>query len=290
MDTSRFDLVSRLFGERRLSRRQALVGGAATVAASTLATTSVAQDATPDASPMAAAPKVEKTMYLFVQSFQSGTLEPNADNDFHTLTLGNGLGQTLYFGDRPSRDVGAAPTDTFLQGLGFSADNPPNAALIVDAGEGETDLAVLELFEPSYDTETHTAAYQVRGLEAWEDSLQLGLEDTPSDLSAMAATFGAAHLLIDDCADGPIGCYNFDGGGWGESIGSFQGQGMCYNYLVCMPCEPYGHVQPDRCSTSQYWSQKCYDTFANGEQMAVASYFDSADLLGCTDGSTPSDW
>ncbi|MGN6033460.1 MAG: hypothetical protein ACTHQE_17545, partial [Thermomicrobiales bacterium] len=154
----------------------------------------------------------------------------------------------------------------------------------------EADLAVLELFDPAYDVATRTATYHVKGLEAWKDSLDLSLQDAPSDLSGIAPTFGAAHLLIDDCADGPIGCYDFDGGGWGDSIGSFEGQGMCYNYLVCMPCEPYGHVQPDRCSTSQYWSQKCYDTYANGEQMAVASYFDSADLLGCTDGSTPSDW
>ncbi len=258
MDATRFDRISRLFADRRLSRRQAVVGATAAAAVGLGASRAAAQDALPVASPVADG-GYEKTTYLFVQSFQTGSLEPNADGETHTLTLEQGLGQTLYFGDRPSRDVGVSPTEQFLEGLGFSVENPPNAALIVDVGEGTSDLAVLELFEPTYDVATHTATYQVKGLEAWEDSLDLGLQDAPSDLSGIAPTFGAAHLLIDDCADTPVDCYDVGGTWWG----SFDAQPFCYNYLQCMPCEPFGHVQPDKCSTYTHWSQKCSDQHDN---------------------------
>ncbi len=73
--------------------------------------------------------------------------------------------------------------------------------MIVQTGDGDTDLAVLELFAPTYDESTRTATYQVKGLEAWEDSLDLGLQQSPDDLSGITPAFGAAHLLIDDCED-----------------------------------------------------------------------------------------
>jgi hypothetical protein len=172
----------------------------------------------------------------------------------HTLTLENGLGQTLFFGDRPSREVGVTPTEEFLKGLGFSPTNPPNAALIPDAGDGETDLAVLELFSPTYDPSTHSATYQVKGLEAWEDSLQFGLQQTPVDLSGLTPDFSGAHLLIDDCADAQIGGNGVDDG----SLNRLEEvQTMCYNYAQCMPCTPYGHNQPNACATYDYWATQC---------------------------------
>jgi hypothetical protein len=296
MEQTRFDGISKLFARKRLSRRQAMRQGTAGLAAAGLAATglnaAVAQDGTPAASPVA--DNAEQTMYLFVQSFQAGTLAPHPDGESHTLTLERGLGQTIYFGDRPSRDVGVSPTGQFLATLGFSEENPPNAALLVDAGAGETDLAVVELFEPSYDEATHTATYRVKGLEAWEATGGLGLQDSPTDLSGLAPVFGAAHLFIDDCADGTVGCFaTYRDGSWGGAVGSFQGQGMCYNYLVCIPCEPHGHTQPDRCSTLPYWSKKCQDTYSSqcGELGGgCRAFYDNADLLGCTDGSTPSGW
>src|SRR5262245_48678681 len=103
MATSRFDTVSKLFARRRSSAR-------------------IAQDATP------AAWDGEKVPYLFVQSFEGGSIAPKAgEAGTYTVTLDHGLGQTLYFGDRPSRGVGAVPTPQFLEALGFPDDNPPNA-------------------------------------------------------------------------------------------------------------------------------------------------------------------
>ena len=121
MATSRFDTISKLF-----ARRKAVAGGV------------FAQEATPSASDTTIPTDPwtgEKIPYLFVQSFEGGTIAPKEGEDgTYTITLEHGLGQTLYFADRPSRDVGAVPTHQFLQGLGFPADNPPNAALVVDDG------------------------------------------------------------------------------------------------------------------------------------------------------------
>lgn len=294
MNPTRFDRVSQLFAERRMSRRQALATGTAGLAAAGLATaglpSAIAQEAPPVASPEPTAG--EKVTYLFVQSFQSGSIAPAAGQDGrYTVTLEQGLGSTIYFGDRPSRDVGTSPTAEFLDGLGFSDDNPPNAALLVETAPGETDIAVVELFNPTYDEATHTATYEVEVLESWQDDLALGLSEEPADLASLAPSFGTAHLLIDDCSDGPVGCYSVEDGGYGYRVGTFEGQGMCYNYLVCIPCDPYGHTQPDRCSTLVYWADKCQQSY--GDQCGTegcAAFYSNADLLGCTGGVTPDDW
>ncbi len=94
--------------------------------------------------------------------------------------------------------------------------------------------------------------YDVTVLENWEDTTELGLQEAPADLSDLPASFGATHLFIDDCANDSIECW--DGG---NLVSKFTAQTFCYNYLICMPCEPYGHTQPDRCSTRDYWTNKC---------------------------------
>jgi hypothetical protein len=253
MNTLRFDEIAKGFANRRLSRRRALAAAGAGLAAAGLSTAG-AQDATPVATPGTA--PADKVTYLFVQSYQSGSIAPKAGADGrYTVTLEQGLGQTIFFGDRPSRDVGATPTSQFLEGLGFSDDNPPNAALILETGSGETDIAVVELFNPAYDESTHTASYEIVGLESWEDDLDLGLQEDPTDLAGLGASFGAAHLFIDDCADTTVQC--IDHGANDGLAGVYEGVPACWNYAVCMPCEPYGHVQPDRCSTQNYWTDKC---------------------------------
>ena len=64
--------------------------------------TVAAQDATPEAM------NDENTSYLFLQSFQSGSIvAKDGEADTFTLTLEQGLGQTIYFSDRPERIVGA---------------------------------------------------------------------------------------------------------------------------------------------------------------------------------------
>ena len=52
--------------------------------------------------------------------------------------------------------------------------------------------------------------------------------------------------------------------------------GFCYNYAICMPCEPYGHTQPDGCATLNYWTQKCNASMSG--------------CTGCTFGNCTADY
>lgn len=260
MENSRFDTVSKLLATRR-TRRQALTAAGAIAAAGLATRGAIAQEATPAADVF---DPTQKIPYLFVQSFQSGSIAPKegADDTF-TVTLEHGLGQTLYFSDRPLRDVGATPTPQFLAGLNFSATNPPNAAFVLQTGAGETDIAVVELFAPTYDEASKTATYDVKVLENWEDSTDLGFSEAPADLAAVASSFGAAHLFIDDCADDNLSCCpNSDIGTvifefCYNIIHDYGTTGYCYQYGRCVPCVPYYHDAPYYNATWDYWSAQC---------------------------------
>src|SRR5215207_830875 len=212
----RFDRIAKLFAGRRLSRREALTTSGAGLAAASLGAlaaaglspAATAQDATPpapDAEPNAG----HGPTMLFVQTYQSGSIVPTDGIDGrYTLTLEQGHGQTIYFSDRPDRIVGATDTPRFLEGLGFPADNPPNAALVVETAPGETDVAVVELFNPLYDPVSRGVTYEIEVLGNWQASLELALSEVPTDLAALAPSFGAAHLFIDDCPDEEVYCYS----------------------------------------------------------------------------------
>ncbi len=194
MNPNLFAQITRRFSDARLTRRTAAVS-----------TSLAAQDATPQ---VAYLPATEKPpTQLFVQSFQSGRIAPSASKfGTHTVTLAQGMGQTIVFTDRPSREVFTAPTPAFLDGLGFDADNPPNAAIVIDAGDGTTDIAVVELFNPTYDEVTHTATYDIAVLANWQNDLELGFQQEPADLANVAAEFGATHLFIDGCPEVTMAC------------------------------------------------------------------------------------
>ncbi len=266
MQSNRFGQISNLFGERRLSRRAALAQGAGLAAGGAAmvgmnATT--AQDATPvtEATPAVVPEMGDKTMFLFIQSFQSGSIAPASEGvATHTVTLEQGLGETIYFADRPSREVGASPTPDFLEGLGFDADNPPNAALIMETAPGETGIAVVELFNPTYDDATHTATYDIAVLANWKNDLESGFQEASTDLSELPDEFGSTHLFIDDCRDRLIQCYNLlDNRGF---VGSLGPQGFCYWWSTasCLPCTPKTAQQP--WDTRAYWTKMCNDTLA----------------------------
>lgn len=273
MNPSAFDRISKHFAERRLTRRQAIASGGPGIAGAAIAARFApvsAQEGTPEV--VETEPwDGEKTTYLFVQSFHSGSIIPMEGQDGrYTVTLEQGTGQTIYFADRPSRDVGVAETSQFLDGLGFLEDNPPNAALILETAPGESDVAVVELFNPSYDPVTAGVTYEVAALENWRQSVELGLEEDPADLAALAPEFGAAHLLIDDCpTNSTVYCVR---GAGTRPIGSFWPVDSCWNFFVCMPCEPYVHDQPDRCATQDYWSQKCNDTFPECQRLCKSDF------------------
>lgn len=248
-----FDRVSRLFAGRR---REFTKWGERTVFAEKFI---AAQAATPE--PDAAhGPEM-----LFLQSFQSGSIAAKEGTDGrYIVTLEYGLGQTIYFSDRPNRIVGANPTPQFLGSLGFPDDNPPNAALLVETADGTTEIAVMELFNPIYDETSHTATYEVEVLAQWENSADLGFTEAAGDLAELAPSFGASHLFIDGCPDGVITCRSMSG-----FTGSFDSSifdGFCYSEVdrVCLPCQPWNTTVYDAFG---FWRQMCNSYFSkcNGE-------------------------
>src|SRR5690606_7035606 len=132
MNPTRFDTISKLFASRK-TRRSAIAGGASLAAASVASVggRAFAQDATPVALPddphsSADEAKVSPD-FLFVQPFDAGTWTPkDGEDDVYTLTRTGAAAHTVYFSDRPERIVGLAENQQFLDGLGFSPNNPPN--------------------------------------------------------------------------------------------------------------------------------------------------------------------
>lgn len=268
MDDTRFDTITRLFARRRLSRPQAISEtrtGRAAGAIGASSTRASAQDATP-APDAPTAP--EPPELLFVQSFQSGTITPSEGEDSrYTVTLDHGIGQTIHFSDRPDRIVGATPTEQFLSGLGFTPDNPPNAAIITANEDGETTLAVVELFDPVYDTESATITYEMAMLEHWEDSASMGFTKTPVDLDALGASFGTTHLFIDgllDCPDAEMECRDMFSGDTIGVIPNSDHDGYCRSgrmwdgHYACLPCSPWYSSGDDALS---YWNAQCNERF-----------------------------
>lgn len=120
------------------------------------------------------------------------------------------------------------PTPKFLEGLGFTPDNPPNAALVGHRDATHKDIVVVELRNPKYDTTTSTATYDVTLLQDWH-KLDEEFAQTPD----------GAHLFIDDCADGSFGCIrsgqDASKGAPTKSVGSV---GYCWDWgaITCKPC------------------------------------------------------
>jgi hypothetical protein len=251
VDRSRFDALARSLGGRT-SRRVAVrgLGGAGAAAALLGGRRAAAQEATPSASPEAADDAADDTAFLFVQVAESGSWAPKegADGVF-TLTLDHANGQTVYFSDRPERVMGMAPTQAFLDGLGFSPGNPPNAALV--AGE---EVLVVELTAPVYDAAAGTLTYDATLLpaEAAGDGLAY-LSGQQAD-QEFPASFDSACLFIDDCPD-IVGCLRmYAGGREPTNLGPIPpgiNDGQCWHgsCICCRPCNG--------------WSQQDYDNACN---------------------------
>jgi hypothetical protein len=58
-------------------------------------------------------------------------------------------GGPVFFSDRPDRIFGEAPTQKFLDGLGFDPANPPSAAIVTTNTDGTGDVLVMELINAS---------------------------------------------------------------------------------------------------------------------------------------------
>ena len=264
MEPIRFDHIAKLFAGRGLSRRQALAQGGAGLAAATLVAAGIgsgsAQEATPAATDEEPNADNGPTM-LFLQTYQSGSITPvDGVDGRYTLSLEAGHGQTIYFSDRPDRIVGSSPTPQFLEGLGFLDDNPPNAALVVETAPGETDVAVVELFNPVYDPISQGVTYEIEVLGNWQAELEMEFHEAPTDLATLAPAFGSAQLFIDDCPDGNIVCWRDE-----TNVGYITNEehnGYCYSPGAwgCLPCTPWFTEYNPLVS---YWARRCNQKFSN---------------------------
>jgi hypothetical protein len=263
MQSRRFDRWTIAFGTR-LSRRTALTAsaGLSGLALGTITSReAVAQDATPVASPVAGG---AQATVLFVQSFAGGSLMPNQDEEgTFVLTLHGEHGRTIGFSDRPERIVGSVPTQAFLDGLGFSPTNPPNAALVIEPAPGETDVIVLELLNPRYDEGNQTLTYDVRILGAFDGS-GLSFQEEPRQPDPAGEAFGPAELFIDECPT-LYYCYRLNEAG-GIGIGSAPigplpdgPVGQCWSWTTF--CRPNNH--PCNGPTPAELTQRCTDAYAD---------------------------
>lgn len=241
MDSARFDRMTKSLSAR-LSRRQALVLGVATAAYAGLARGSdeiAAQDATPVPA------TTEHPAFLFVQLADSGTWTPKPGEEGVYLLALSGTGeQTLYFSDRPDRIVGTVETDRFLDALGFTPAEPPNAAIVVTTPEGQRDVLVVELFNPVYtrtfgDDGEEFLTYEAIVLNAYQGEA-LAEWAPQADDDQLPAEFTDVSLFIDDCSD-LSGCYKWDAWYNRVYVGEIPGgpYGRCYNWgeARCRPCE-----------------------------------------------------
>ena len=241
MDSGRFDRFVRSFGFR-LNRRQAMLAGVALVGASLSRV--AAQEATP--SPLAIGGESssveefhEVREFLFVQTFESGTWSPHPDQEgLFLLTLLGGTAQTIYFSDRPDRITGSVPTQQFLDGLGFSPQNPPNAALVAPLSDGTQDVVVIELLNPEYDpgaADGPALTYEARVLEIYDGEGLAHLEAQQTD-AMIPETMNQVSLFIDDCPSFDW-CIDDGGGRVGEIPGGPFGQCWSWKTFSCQYCQ-----------------------------------------------------
>lgn len=275
MDPTRFDRLTRRFMTRR-TRRQALTTGVGLVTTGLLGTRLASADegapaASPAPFPSDPHPSADdagtRPEYLFVQPFEGGTWTPKPGMDgVFTLTLSGAAAETTFFSDRPERDAGLAPTQKFLDGIGFQPENPPNAAIVAQTDDGKEDVLVVELLVPVYDAEAATLTYEAKVLPDYGGRGLSSLAQQQTDYD-LAATFGEGSLFIDDCPNSLLdGCYYEDE----QTNYIFYGNvssGNCWNSKTWL-CEPCGS-----------YSSLCNQTYADCENQCQ----DDIEICGTPD-------
>jgi hypothetical protein len=135
--------------------------------------------------------------FLFIQGAQSGSVsEVNATT--FTLELRDVTDKTILFSDRPDRIVSSVNTTNFIGNWSMGPDSfavdPPNAALVLDDEEQREELAVIELYNPEYDSAANTLKYDISAENATSASTTTSI-NLPSE-------FGQSTLVIDSGSDG----------------------------------------------------------------------------------------
>jgi len=140
--------------------------------------------------------------YLFVQNGTSGTFIANGDGNY-TLSINGIASQTIYFSDRPVRKTGQVEMQKFLDTMCFGSSNPPNAAIEIMNGTEDSDVIIVELFDPIYNNNAATLQYTAHILKDANHSIASFNER--NDVS-IPTSFESVALFIDDCSDITVDC------------------------------------------------------------------------------------
>ena len=125
--------------------------------------------------------------FFAIQQAQSGSIS-EINETAYTLGLYDVSDKTILFSDRPDRIVTSTSTSDFIGNWTTGEDSfavvAPNAVLVVDEQEGLQDVAIIELFNPSYDFNKKSLKYEV----------------TPDNTTSvdLPKEFGQTTLVIDN--------------------------------------------------------------------------------------------
>ena len=135
----------------------------------------------------------EKPKFLAIQHAQSGKIT-KINETIYSLELNDVSQKTILFSDRPDRIVTTISTLDFIGNWdvgedSFAAD-PPNAVLVVGDIE-QQDVAVVELSDPKYDSNTNMLEYAIN-IDSIDSIESIQLPDN----------FGQSTLIIDPINNG----------------------------------------------------------------------------------------
>ena len=179
--------------------------------------------------------------HIFIQQGTGGSFVNDGSGNY-TLTITDVVPYTIYFADRPARDVGLVPMDKFLKGFSFGASNPPNAAIIIPDEKETSDMIVVELTKPQYNNTTGTLTYKARQLKKYSFE-SVWFQDQISKVDpAIPERFGSINLVIDDCS-----CWAYSNSGCAS-----QCRNGCWStkHFSCEKCG--GCCKPEQCGGCSY--------------------------------------
>ena len=131
--------------------------------------------------------------FFAIQHAQSGSIS-EINETAYFLELDDVSDKTILFADRPDRIVTSISTSDFIDNWTAGEDSfavdAPNAVIVVDDKEGQQNTAIIELFDPIYDSYNKVLNYKV----------------TPDNATSieLPEEFGQTTMVIDaDVGSGP---------------------------------------------------------------------------------------
>jgi hypothetical protein len=259
------DRIARRLAARQAPRRQLLAVGTGMIVAGAMPWLGRSRIAARSATPIASPAADEAPSLLFVQTAASGNFEAATDGvDRVLLTLEGVPARTTYFADRPSRAAGAIPTETFLAEIGFG-DDPPNAALVTQTGDGQV-VVLLELLSGRLEDGPGglRLLYETRPLDGDPGGALTTFAPRQSP-GTLPAEFGEASLFIDDIIwpyqSSPVVCQGPDGSTLGDTYSVDFGIGFYAPNDATQEClRPMSDAYPDYLAQSWY-DRLCAEPF-----------------------------